>query len=65
MNHARTMKRIRNMLTRFENAARTDEIRGSLHPDIRDDVEYEYHRSRKKLEDVIKEELNNAHNRTD
>ena len=52
-----SMKRIRNMLTRFENAARTDEIRGSLHPDVRDDVADNYRRSRKKLEDVIKEEL--------
>lgn len=59
----RVMRRIRSALTRFENAARNDEMRGCQHPDIRDYINEQYHLSRAMIERIIEEELSRATHR--
>ena len=40
---------------KFEDAARCDEMRGSFHPDIRDEVHEEFKRAKKRLNRAIRE----------
>ena len=37
------------LLRRFENAVRTDEMRGCMHPDDRDDIHQHYRRARERM----------------
>jgi hypothetical protein len=40
---------------KFEDATRCDEMRGSFHPDIRDEVHEEFKRAKKRLNRAIRE----------
>lgn len=56
-NPAKTMRRIRCALTRFENAARDHAFRGSAHPDDWEYIDWKYEQAREAVERVIREEL--------